>query len=85
MDRRNSDDWDVIKLENLAKEYMGMRREIWSQLGAKTGEKWSVVEAKVWSSIHIHIAPSHDLSVSHIPRFVLAVKLTINTVHDLRP
>jgi hypothetical protein len=47
MDRRNSDDWDVIKLENMAKEYMGMRREIWSQLGAKTGEKWNVVEAKV--------------------------------------
>jgi hypothetical protein len=47
MDRRNSDDWDVIKLESMAKEYMGMRREIWSQLGAKTGEKWTVVEAKV--------------------------------------
>jgi hypothetical protein len=47
MDRRNSDDWDAIKLETMAKEYMGMRREIWQQLGAKTGEKWSVVEAKV--------------------------------------
>jgi hypothetical protein len=47
MDRRNSDDWDVLKLENMAKEYMGMRREIWSQLSAKTGEKWTVVEAKV--------------------------------------
>ena len=47
MDRRNSDDWDVIKLENLAKEYMNMRKEIWGQLGAKTGEKWTVVEAKV--------------------------------------
>ncbi len=47
MDRRNSDDWDVIKLETMAKEYMGMRREIWTQLGNKTGEKWSVVEAKV--------------------------------------
>jgi hypothetical protein len=47
MDRRNSDDWDVIKLETLAKEYMGMRREIWTQLGNKTGEKWTVVEAKV--------------------------------------
>jgi Myb-like DNA-binding domain len=47
MDRRNSDDWDVIKLENMAKEYMGMRREIWTQLGNKTGEKWTVVEAKV--------------------------------------
>jgi hypothetical protein len=47
MDRRNSDDWDAVKFETLAKEYMGMRREIWAPLGAKTGEKWSVVEAKV--------------------------------------
>jgi hypothetical protein len=47
MDRRNTDDWDVVKFESLAKEYMGMRREIWSQLAARTGEKWSVVEQKV--------------------------------------
>jgi Myb-like DNA-binding domain len=51
MDRRNSDDWDVVKFETLAKEYMGMRREIWAPLGAKTGEKWAVVEAKVGFNI----------------------------------
>jgi hypothetical protein len=47
MDRRNSDDWDQIKLETLAKEYINMRKDIWSPLAAKTGEKWAVVEAKV--------------------------------------
>ena len=49
MDRRNTDDWDTIKFENMSKEYMSMRREIWSGLAARTGEKWSVVEAKVYS------------------------------------
>lgn len=47
MERRSADDWDGIKLENLAKNYMGMRREIWSGLAAQTGEKWNVVEQKV--------------------------------------
>lgn len=47
MDKRNSDDWDAVKLETLGKEYMAMRREIWSGLAERTGEKWAVVEAKV--------------------------------------
>ena len=47
MERRSADDWDGLKLENLAKNYMGMRREIWSGLAAQTGEKWNVVEQKV--------------------------------------
>lgn len=47
MERRNADDWDGVKLEVLAKTYMGMRREIWQPLADITGEKWTVVEAKV--------------------------------------
>ena len=47
MDRKDADDWDNRKLQRLAKEYMGMRKEIWSGLAARTGEKWSVVEQKV--------------------------------------
>jgi hypothetical protein len=47
MERRSADDWDGLKLETLAKNYMGMRREIWSGLAAQTGEKWNVVEQKV--------------------------------------
>ncbi|KAH7327398.1 hypothetical protein BKA65DRAFT_405938 [Rhexocercosporidium sp. MPI-PUGE-AT-0058] len=49
MERRSADDWDGVKLENLAKNYMGMRREIWSALAAQTGEKWNVVEQKCMS------------------------------------
>ncbi|KAK2623573.1 hypothetical protein QTJ16_007127 [Diplocarpon rosae] len=47
MERRSADDWDSLKLENLAKKYMVMRREIWAALAAQTGEKWNVVEQKV--------------------------------------
>lgn len=50
LERRGADDWDARKLEQLAKDYMSMRREIWQGLAARTGEKWSVVEAKVCSS-----------------------------------
>ncbi|PMD51315.1 uncharacterized protein K444DRAFT_544741 [Hyaloscypha bicolor E] len=49
MERRSADDWDGLKLESLAKNYMGMRREIWSGLAAETGEKWNVVEQKCMS------------------------------------
>lgn len=41
------DGWDGQKLEELAKGYMGMRREIWQGLANVTGEKWTVVEQKV--------------------------------------
>ncbi|KAL2074662.1 hypothetical protein VTL71DRAFT_8441 [Oculimacula yallundae] len=49
METRSADDWDDKKLENLAKTYMDMRREIWSALAAQTGEKWNVVEVKCMS------------------------------------
>lgn len=54
MERKNADDWDGYKLEDMAKHYMAMRREIWSSLAAVTGEKWSVVEAKVLTSPSPH-------------------------------
>lgn len=49
MERRSADDWDGLKLETLAKNYMMMRREIWSGLANACGEKWNVVEAKCMS------------------------------------
>jgi hypothetical protein len=49
MEKKSADDWDSERLENLAKQYMAMRREIWSGLAAATGEKWMVVEQKVCS------------------------------------
>jgi hypothetical protein len=48
MDRRNAVDWDGSKLENLAKNYMKIRKDLWSDLAAITEEKWYVVEAKVY-------------------------------------
>ncbi|KAK2608564.1 hypothetical protein QQS21_002911 [Conoideocrella luteorostrata] len=50
MERKGADDWDTRKLQQMAKEYMGMRKEIWSGLAARTGEKWNVVEAKCMSN-----------------------------------
>ncbi|ROT36296.1 hypothetical protein SODALDRAFT_325651 [Sodiomyces alkalinus F11] len=50
MERKGADDWDNRKLELIAKEYMSMRKEIWSGLAARTGEKWNVVEAKCMSN-----------------------------------
>jgi hypothetical protein len=60
MERRSADDWDGLKLENLAKHYMGMRREIWSELAAQTGEKWNVVEQKVRLPIPFTISHSSN-------------------------
>ncbi|KAF4436795.1 myb family transcription factor [Fusarium austroafricanum] len=50
LERKGADDWDSLKLQRLAKEYMAMRKEIWSGLAARTGEKWNVVEAKCMSN-----------------------------------
>ncbi|KAH8816580.1 hypothetical protein F5884DRAFT_227881 [Xylogone sp. PMI_703] len=50
MERKNADDWDVIKFENIARTYMGMRKEIWGPLAERTGEKWHVVEQKCMST-----------------------------------
>ncbi|KAG5966523.1 hypothetical protein E4U56_001276 [Claviceps arundinis] len=44
--RKGTGDWDTRKLQLLAKEYMRMRKQIWSGLAARTGERWNVVEAK---------------------------------------
>jgi hypothetical protein len=52
MNGRSADDWDGLKLGNLAKTYMAMRKEIWSGLAAQTAEKWNVVEQKVYTPLH---------------------------------
>ncbi|KAG9229316.1 hypothetical protein BJ875DRAFT_202391 [Amylocarpus encephaloides] len=73
MERRSADDWDGMKLETLAKNYMNMRREIWSGLADATGEKWSVVEQKCMSqglknlqtSARSHARRERLLSPSH--------------------
>lgn len=47
MERRNAEDWGGPKLETLAREYMMVRREMWSVLADRVGEKWQVIESKV--------------------------------------
>jgi Myb-like DNA-binding domain len=47
MERRNAEDWDGVKLETLAREYMAVRREMWSILADRVGEKWQIIENKV--------------------------------------
>lgn len=53
MERAGLDDWDTRKLEQLAKEYITMRKEVWAALASRVGEKWNVVEQKVcfWPNI----------------------------------
>jgi len=52
MEKRNAEDWEGVKLETLASEYMNVRREMWSILASRVGEKWTTVEAKVYSMFY---------------------------------
>ncbi|KAI9675133.1 MAG: hypothetical protein M1817_001541 [Caeruleum heppii] len=69
-EKRNVENWDEERLEGLAKEYMIMRKEIWSPLADRVGEKWSVVEAKCMEkglrSIHsvVRTAERRDAAAS---------------------
>ena len=47
MERRNNEGLEGGKLELLANEYMSVRREMWSILTSRLGEKWTMLEAKV--------------------------------------
>ncbi|CAG5178226.1 uncharacterized protein ALTATR162_LOCUS8594 [Alternaria atra] len=46
MERQNAEQWDGVKLDVLAQAYMEVRREMWSMLAARVGEKWQLVETK---------------------------------------
>ncbi|KAF1365701.1 hypothetical protein EJ07DRAFT_94132 [Lizonia empirigonia] len=46
MERMNAEQWDGVKLDVLAQAYMEVRREMWSVLAARVGEKWQLVETK---------------------------------------
>jgi len=47
MERRSHDDWDHTRLEALATAYMECRKEMWSHIAERMGERWTTVEAKV--------------------------------------
>ena len=48
MERQNAEQWDGVKLDVLAQAYMEARRDMWSLLAARVGEKWQLVEQKVF-------------------------------------
>lgn len=47
MEKRNSEDWDGVKLEELAVAYNQVKKEMWTILADRLGEKWQIIEAKV--------------------------------------
>jgi hypothetical protein len=56
MERQNAEQWDGVKLDILAQAYMDVRREMWSILAARVGEKWTLVEQKVAHPVsHVHL------------------------------
>jgi hypothetical protein len=46
MERQNAEQWDGVKLNELAQAYMEVRREMWGLLASRVGEKWTLVEQK---------------------------------------
>lgn len=50
MERQNAEQWDGVKLDILAQAYLEARREMWSILAARVGEKWTLIEQKVWEA-----------------------------------
>jgi len=47
MERRHQDDWEGERLEQLSQVYFDCRKEMWSLMAARLGERWSLVESKV--------------------------------------
>jgi len=46
MEKRNAENWDGLKLEDLAKAYFECREMMWKIIADKVGEKWQHVESK---------------------------------------
>ncbi|MCJ1393490.1 hypothetical protein MMC18_006365 [Xylographa bjoerkii] len=46
MEKKNAENWDGIKLEDLARAYVESREIMWKILADKVGEKWQHVEIK---------------------------------------
>lgn len=46
-EKKKGDNWDSLKLEQLAREYLDVRKDMWDMLASRVGEKWQDVEAIV--------------------------------------
>ena len=54
MEKRNqTETWEGVKMEDLAKAYNDLREEMWKILAERVGEKWQTVEQKVPNSTTI--------------------------------
>ncbi|RAL63302.1 hypothetical protein DID88_004378 [Monilinia fructigena] len=82
MERKNSDDWDNVKSETLAKHYMDMRKEIWSGLAAATGEKWTVVEQKCMSTGLKNMQTSARAYARHELQEDSGISINLDTDYD---
>ena len=47
MEKKNFENWDGIKVEDLARAYLECRETMWKILANHLGEKWQTVEMKV--------------------------------------
>lgn len=45
--RKEANEWGAMRDEKMAKEYMTIRKEMWTLLAQRTGDKWDVLEKKV--------------------------------------
>lgn len=60
--RNNSDSWDPVKMENLARAYVSVREQMWKILADEVGEKWQNVEAKVCIHPNANYQPQTTLT-----------------------
>jgi hypothetical protein len=64
METKNAEQRDGVKLDILSQAYFEARRDMWSVLAARVGEKWTLVEQKVRiSTIKCLKAPTDQFSV----------------------
>ena len=71
MERRNQDEWDHARLEELGAAYMACRKEMWSVLADRLEDRWTNVEAKVRTTLMIGMSRlgSHaDMLFDAVPR-----------------
>jgi hypothetical protein len=55
MEKQHADEWDGVKLDDLALAYFEVRREMWTILAERLGDnKWQVLEQKVCVSSFGH-------------------------------
>jgi len=47
MERMGLDDWDTRRMDHIAREYMNVRKQMWTPLAQRMGLPWNVVEQQV--------------------------------------